>query len=106
MGCDRGRVQGIKNLVIRADGSYPEIVPDLLSFGRGYCSESLVLAGTTDYLVKIFEEMELSIGLIRDYRPVTDKLNVEEYTGDILTVLSELKRNARVSRLVMKFKIF
>lgn len=53
------------------------------------------LSTITDYLVKIFEEIESSIGFIRDYRPMTDKPDIEEYTIAILTVLCELKRNAR-----------
>ncbi|ALS25372.1 hypothetical protein [Paenibacillus naphthalenovorans] len=49
------------------------------------------LSHTANYLVKIFEEMESCIEVIRK---MSDNLDIEEYENVILKVLNELKRNA------------
>lgn len=53
------------------------------------------LSDTVDYLVKIFEEVESCLEVIKTYRGISNNLDVEEYENFILNVLSELKKNAR-----------
>lgn len=54
------------------------------------------ISDTKGYLVKILYEIEFSINLIKNYRPMTDEPDVIEYTDIVLNMLRELKNNSIV----------